>query len=100
MNGKHVTKAIPDRVYTQEVLRLHAGSRNVRLASQISVDSHPEAAQRHLPACVRSSRVCKNDDAARPDLAIFCCEKAQELLASITKEILRLQGLLGLSNIL
>ena len=40
--------------------------------------------------------VSSNDDAARPHLAILCCEEAKKLLASAAKEVLRLDELLVL----
>jgi hypothetical protein len=49
---------------------------------------------------VWSSRVSNSDDAARPDLAILCCEEVKELLVSAAKEILRLDELLVLLNFL
>ena len=44
--------------------------------------------------------VRNNDDAARPHLAILCCEEAKKLLASAAKEVLRLDELLVLLGFL
>lgn len=79
---------------------MHAGSRNVRLASQVSAESHQNGLKRNSLHCVRSSRVSNSNDAARPDLAILCCEEVKELLASAAKEVLRLDELLVLLNFL
>ena len=67
----------------------------MRLASQISGESHQNATQHNSLDYVRSSRV-SNDDVAQPELAFFCCEEARKLLAGVAEEVLHLNQLLVL----